>query len=150
MKRLFALLALSSVLFTGCSSLIPKQVEFFQDKVERFPVAKSSEKEIQRQAAQKAAEQARETLKAALIDGSTVAVVKPADETVKLTDSVSRSLGPPVSPSKLPADELSQKLDHAVAKLNQRLDDFKADNDKNAGKKIEDTGLFKVPMSSRL
>lgn len=145
MKRALVIIALVSSLFTGCSSLFPKKVEFFQDKVERFPVAKGSEREIQRQAAQQAAEKAEQTLNAALTEGSTPAVVEPAKDTAKLTDSVSRSLGPPVSPSTDPSAVLSRKLDHAIAKLNQRLDDFKADNDKNVGHKIEDTGLLKVP-----
>lgn len=145
MKRLLALLALSSVLFTGCSSLFPKKVEFFQDKVEQFPVPKGSEREIQRQAAKQAAEKAEQTLNAALTEGSTPAVVDPAKDTAKLTDSVSRSLGPPLSPSDDPSVVLARRLDHAIAKLNQRLDDFKADNDKNVGHKIEDTGLLKIP-----
>lgn len=145
MKRLLALLALSTVLFSGCSSIVPKQVEFFQDKVQKYPVAKSSEREVQRQAAQRASEKADEILSAAIKEGSSPSVVEPAKEATKLTDAVSRSLGPPAYPSTDPSDVLSRKLDHAVAKLNQRLDDFKADNDKNAGHKIEDTGLFKVP-----
>jgi len=144
-KRLLALLGLSAVLFTGCSSLIPKQVEFFQDKVEQYPTAKRAEREIQRQAAQRAAEKADETMVAAIKEGSSPTVVEPAKETTKLTDAVSRSLGPPAYPSSDPSDVLSRKLDHAIAKLNQRLDEFKADNDKNVGHKIEDTGLFKVP-----
>ena len=145
MKRLLALLGLSAVLFTGCSSFMPKRVEFFQDKVERFPVAKSSEREVQRQAAQRASQKSDEVLVAAIQEGSSPAVVEPAKEATKLTDAVSRSLGPPAYPSTDPSDVLSRKLDHAVAKLNQRLDDFKVDNDKNVGHKIEDTGLFKVP-----
>lgn len=145
MKHLLTLLALSSVLLAGCSSFIPKKVEFFQDKVEKFPVARAAEREAQRQAAQRAAESAEQTLNAALTEGSTPAVTKPATDTAKLADSVSRSLGPPLSPSTLPAEDLSRKLDKAIAKLNQRLDDFKEDNDRNAGHKIEDSGLFKVP-----
>lgn len=145
MKLRIAIIALVLSLFTGCSSLFPKKVEFFQDKVEKFPVAKGREREVQRQAAQRAAEKAEETLKAALAEGSTPAVVKPADETSKLTDSVSRSLGPPLSPSDDKSEVLARKLDRAIAKLNERIDDFKADNDKNVGHKIEDTGLLKIP-----
>lgn len=144
MKRFLALL-LCLPLLAGCSSLIPKPVEFFQDKVHKVPSQKSSERETQRQTAQRAAEKAREVLDAALIEDASTAVVTPAKEVEQLTGSVSRSLGPPVSPSSLTSEELSRKLDKAIAKLNQRLDEFKADNDENAGKKIEGTGAFSVP-----
>jgi hypothetical protein len=143
MKRFLAILSL--LLLTGCSSLIPKPVEFFQDKVHKMPTQKASEKETQRQAAQRAAEKARQVLDAALIEDASTAVVNPAKEVTQLTDSVSRSLGPPVSPSSLTSEDLSRKLDKAIAKLNQRLDEFKADNDENAGKKIEGSGAFSVP-----
>lgn len=132
------------IAFTGCRMLLPKQVELGQDKVEPFPVAKAREVEVQRQAAQRAAEKAEETLRAALIEQSSPAVVQPAKETSVLTDSVSRSLGPPNSPSLATSEALARKLDHAVAKLNERIDDFRKDNDKNVGKKIEDTGIIKV------
>lgn len=144
MKRLLIVIALASSLFTGCG-IFPKRVEFFQEKIQRFPVPKAAEREVQRQAAQRAAETAEEVLRAALLDGSTPAVTEPADETAKLTDAVSRSLGPPVSPSILPSDELSRKLDKALAKLNQRLDGFREESDKNVGKKVEGTGVFSVP-----
>lgn len=120
-------------------------MEFFQDKVEKVPTAKRAEKETQRQAAQRAAEKADETLNAALLEDASPAVVEPAKETEKLTDAVSRSLGPPISPAKETSEALAEKLDKAVAKLNQRLDEFREESDKNAGKKIEGTGLVKVP-----
>lgn len=146
MKKLISL-ALGLTLLVGCSTLIPKRVELGQDKVEKLPVAKSSERETQRQAAQRAALRADETYRAAISEGSTPAVVLPAAETTVLADSVSRSLGPPLSPASpsLPSEALARKLDTAVAKLNSRIDDFRDDNDKNAGKKIEGTGFLQIP-----
>ena len=139
-KTLFSVLSL--ILLTGC--LAPKRVEFGQDKVEKFPTAKPAEIELQRQTAQRAAEKSEETLIAALTEQASSAVVQPAKEASVLTDSVSRSLGPPKSSSTDPSGVLARKLDHAVAKLNERLDEFRKDNDKNVGKKIEDTGIFKI------
>jgi hypothetical protein len=142
MKNLISMLFLSLAL-CGCG-LIPKKVELFQDKVRKFPEVKSAEKETQRQTAALAALRAEETFVAAVSSEATN-VVAPAKDTMLLTDSVSRSLGPPLKPASLPAAEQATKLDTAVAKLNQRLDEFKSNNNENAGKKIEGTGVFQVP-----
>lgn len=143
MKYFFLAILLASL--TGCGTLFPKRVEFFQDKVEKVPTAKRAEKETQRQAAQRAAEKADETLNAALLEDASPAVVDPARETGRLTDAVSRSLGPPISPSSITSEELARKLEKAVASLNRRLEDFREESDKNAGRKIEGSGLIKVP-----
>jgi hypothetical protein len=134
-----------AALLAGCGTLIPKRVEFFQDKVKTFPEQKAKETETQREAAKMASEKATETLVAAVSAGASTKVTEPAKDTMILTESVSRSLGPPQSPSVDPAAVLALKLDAAVAKLNTRIDDFKKDSNENAGKKIEGTGLFSVP-----
>jgi hypothetical protein len=140
------LLALLVVSLSGCS-LIPKRVELGQDRVRPFPVAKASEIETQRQAAQRAATKSRELLVAAVDENASPRVVEPAQEVTVLTESISRSLGPPLrsAPVDQTSLELSRRLDAALAKLNQRLDSFKEDNDKNAGKKIEGTGFLQIP-----
>lgn len=142
--RLLIIVAAMSV-FVGCG-LIPKKVELFQDKVQKFPVAKPREKELQRQTAQRAEEKAQETLEAAIAEESSPAVIVPATETALLTDVVSESLGPPTrpAPESKTSDSLAQELRASIAALNKRLDDFKEDNNENAGKKIEGTGLFQV------
>ncbi len=146
MKKLFASFLLAVALsFTGCSSLIPKRVELGQDKVEKLPVAKASERETQRQAAQRAALKSEQTLQAAIQTDAEAVVVAPAAEAAVLTKSVSQSLGPPTSPSTATSDELALKLDKAVAKLNARIEEFREDNDKNAGHKIEGTGFLQIP-----
>jgi hypothetical protein len=133
--------------FCGCASLIPKRVELFQDKVKEFPVAKPREKELQRQAAQRAEETAKETLAAAIAEESSAAVIVPATETAVLTDVVSESLGPPAKPApeSKTSDALAQELRTSIAALNKRIDNFKSDNNENTGKKIEGTGLFQIP-----
>lgn len=148
MKRfLLCLMAVAIVvLFSGCGTLLPKRVEFFQDKVAKFPEQKASEKEVQRQAAQRAHEKANETVNAAVAAQADLSVIRPAVETEVLTDAVSDSLGSPLHPAnpEKTSEKLATELRTSVAKLNARIDNFKADNNENAGKKIENTGVFKV------
>lgn len=145
MKKFLSLVVLTTFLLAGCSSLIPKRVELGQDTVEKVPVAKSSERETQRQAAQRAALRAHDTLRAAILEDSSPAVVSPAAETTVIAGAVSRSLGPPMNPSTDSTEVLARKLDSAIAALNKRLDSFREDNDKNSGKKIEGTGFLQIP-----
>lgn len=144
MKLVNPLILALALSLTGCSAILPKKVEFFQDKVKLVPEAKASERETLRQTAKLAAQKADETLHAALTEGASTNVVNPAKDTAILAGSVSTFVGPPSNPSTLPADQLSQKLDSAVAALTKRMDSFKADNNENAGKKIEGTGLFQI------
>lgn len=150
MKRFYSLAAvlLAAALITaGCGTLIPKRVELFQDKVATFPEAKPKEMEVQRQAAQRAHEKAREALDAAFDTQASPSVIVPVQEVEVLTDAVSESLGPPLkpAPATTSSESLATELRTAIAKLNQRLDDFQKANDANAGKKIEGTGLFQIP-----
>lgn len=147
MKLIRLLMVFVAVMyFSGCG-LIPKNVEFGQDKVKPVPVASRKEKEVQKQVAQRAEETARETLDAAVKEESSPAVIIPATETVVLNDVLSESLGPPVKPAPVDVEStaLAQELRTAIAKLDKRLDDFKEDNAENVGKKIEGTGWLSVP-----
>lgn len=139
-------LALATLLIlTGCGSLMPKNVEFFQKKVAAVPVATAAQKETQKQAAALAAVKAEETYRAAIAEDTTTDVLAPAADSALLSRSVSTSLGPPIAPWEKTAAELSAKLDTAVAKLDKRFDKFADAQEKVAGKKIEGTGLFQVP-----
>lgn len=145
MKLKISLCALVLSLFvSGC--LMPKQVEFGQDKVRAFPVAKAKETEVQRQTAQRAARKAEETFHAAIQTQAAAEVVKPAAETAVLTDAVTTSLGPPLAPAPdtISSVQLAQKLDAAVARLETRIDSFRAANDQNIGKAVEGTGSFQI------
>jgi hypothetical protein len=140
-------LAATVLIAVGCGTLIPKKVELFQDKVAAVPEPKPREVEVQRQTALRAHEKAREALDAAYDTQASISVVVPVQEVERLTDAVSVSLGPPLkpAPASVSSDALATELRTAVAKLNQRMDEFKLDNNANAGKKIEGTGLFQVP-----
>jgi len=136
---------LLALLLAGCGTLIPKPVELFQKKVKEFPEPKAKEVEVQRQAAALAADKAEETLYYAAKENASTNVVVPAKDTAELTRSVSTSLGPPAKPWTGDVNTLASKVDSDVAALNHRIDSFKNRNDELAGKKIEDTGLVKVP-----
>lgn len=142
MKSLLPI-ALSLCLLTGCS-LIPKPVEFFQDKVHKFPQPTASQIEYQKEAALRAKQKAAATVDAALSEGSTTNVVAPAREAEKLTDAVSTSLGPPVHEAQ-DTDVVVGKLQTAVARHDNKVDAFQKYNDKDAGKKIEGTGAVSIP-----
>jgi hypothetical protein len=142
MKRTLTILTL--VFLAGCGTLVPKKVELFQDKVKTFPEPSPALREVQRQALHRAMESSEKVVRAAVAEGASTNVTVPAIETEQLTEAVSFSLGPPESPSALPAEKLVAKLESAVAKLNTKVEEFKSKNDENAGKKIEGTGLVQV------
>jgi len=124
--------------------LIPKNVEFFQDKVHKFPAVTAKQVELQREAAALAKEKSRAVTKAAIEADAPANVTEPAQEVEILTDAVSTSLGPPVSPSTNSA-EVASKLNKSVAKHDNKVESFAKENNKDAGKKIEGTGLIQVP-----
>jgi hypothetical protein len=129
---------------SGCG-LIPKNVEFFQDKVKAVPAATVADKEIQKQAADLAARKAEETLRAAIRESASDSVVKPAEDTSLLTRSVTTSLGPPLHPWNAEADLIAARLEASVARLDRKLDKFAEKQEENVGKKIEGSGLFSIP-----
>jgi len=146
MKRAIAIFLVIPWL-AGCGTLIPKRVEFGQDKVRAFPEAKRGETEIQKQVARRAAESAQEVLQNALIVDAPPNVVEPAKDAAILTEVVSESIGAPSksAPGDATAKALAQELRAAMAKFDQRLDEFKRGNNENAGKKIEGTGFLQIP-----
>lgn len=145
MKKLFLLLTVVSLIFGSGCGLIPKRVEFGQDKVERVPEKTAKRLEAERQAAKLAGEKAREAEKIATEDGS--AAAKPAGEAASLAESVSLSLGPPKNPWPNDSESaiLVARLERMLALHNEALRKFTEDNNKNAGKKIEGTGWLSVP-----
>lgn len=146
MKKILLLLAASTLLFTGCGTLLPKRVEFFQSKVRAFPEPSDTLKEDQRKAAALAAVRASETYTEAVKSNAPASVTNPAKDTVDLTHAVSTSLGPPkyLYTGTNATKNLVGSLNYDVAKFNGKVEDFKERNDKYEGKKIEGTGLFSI------
>lgn len=141
----FAGIAAIALTVSGCG-LIPKKVELFQDKVHRVPEPNAKQKELQREAAQKANEKAAETLHAALAADASLGILVPAGDAEKLTAVVAESLGAPAKPTvDLETTKLVADLRAQLAKLERKMDAFREDNNESAGKKIEGTGLLQVP-----
>ena len=138
------------ILLPGCGTLLPKKVEYFQDKVQKMPEASDKNIELQKQTAYMAKDKAKETLVAAIKENASTNVVTPAVDTAVLTDSLSGSLGKPVAPFTGQATNLVLKLNKEDAKLDAKLDEFKHQNDENAGKKIEGTGTFQLSYLTNL
>jgi hypothetical protein len=142
-KMILALTCALAVFGTGCSSLMPKPVELFQKEVKAFPEPSETYRETQRQAAALAEQRAKAALDAARAENVSTNVLAPAGDALTLSGAVSDSLGSPSKPAS--GASVADKLRHAMAKLDSKIADFKERNDSLEGKKIEDTGLFKVP-----
>lgn len=143
MKKILALVPVL-VLLTGCGSLIPKQVEFFQRKVKSVPQYSASALQAQKQAAQVVAQKTEEAKVAALQEGSTTNVTVPLVAANTVADSLSTSLGlPEKSYTGTPA-ALATKLDKNRANLDSDISDYSKSTQKDVGKKIEGTGLIRV------
>lgn len=155
------LLLCIALLGGGCSALMPKQVEFFQDKVQKFPRPDDDFKETQRQAAELLDRQLEAIEKNLLAEGCSPDEVRPVSEAASLADALSTSLGPPLKPfnellsakrwvGQRPLLVLSDQLKRETARYVDDVRDFADDNDKNAGKKIEGTGLIQIGYFSFL
>lgn len=126
---------------TGCG-LIPKRVEFFQDKVKAVPQITEAEKEHQKQAAQYVADQIEVAKTVAVANGAAPEVIGPVDNANNVAHSLSTSLGPPLNPWPDTSTNLVNALNHDGAKYQQSLDKYAKDVQKDVGHKIEGTGLF--------
>jgi len=159
-KNLWQAVLLASVIAgaSGCAALMPKQVEFGQDKVEKFPTPDKGFREVQKQAAVMLADELDAIKENYLAEGSSPDEVRPVSEAASLADALSTSLGPPLKPFKLlslktwerPLLVLSDELDRETARYIDDVGDFADDNDKNAGKKIEGTGWIQIGYFSFL
>ena len=146
MKKILSVFLFVALAFqVGCGTLIPKKVELFQDKVRKFPEVSQPQKEIQRQAAQRAKEKANETLIAAVSEKASPFVISPATETVVLTDAIADVVGPPAKRPTIDTVALADEVRKTLAVQVKKVDSFKEDSNENVGKKIEGTGLVQVP-----
>jgi hypothetical protein len=147
MKKILSLgLALVLVgALAGCGTLIPKKVEFFQKKVKAVPEKTASDLETERQAAYAASLAARLTVDAAVANNDPVSVVTPAKNTEALTVAVSTSLGPPQSIPSGAVTNLANKVIENKAELDRKIARYSDKTAPLVGKKIEGTGLIRVP-----
>lgn len=141
MKKLI-LSILVVVSLTACH-IIPKTVEFGQDKVKKLPSHSEKQLEAEKQAVALAGQKAREAQEIAQADNS--AAAEPAGDSAELSESVGRALGPPSEPWYRSVNDLKVRLDNLTAKYNRSIEGFREENDQNAGKKIEGTGFLQIP-----
>ncbi len=144
MKKYLALIPLA-LLLTGCGTLIPKSVEFFQKKVKAVPEVTAKAEETRRQAADYVSTKTEEAKIAAIAANSGTNIVTPITESHIVAEALSGSLGPPEDPWKKEAQRLALLLKEQQANYNERLASYAARTEKLEGKKIEGTGLIRVP-----
>ena len=137
--KFFCIFGFLCIFLSGCS-LIPSRVEYFQDKVEKVPEKTESHLEVQKEAADYLYNKTEETVQAAIKENASTNILKPAVESHLVANSLSDSLGKPEKPFKGEVQLLVDRLDRLEAKLDKKLEDFRRDNNQNAGKTIEGTG----------
>jgi hypothetical protein len=142
MRALLAVLL--AVGLTGCGTLVPKKVEFFQDKVKQYPEYSDYSRQLEKQLAQRLQQKTAQTVEAALETKASTNVVIPAKEAERLAIANAVVVGPPEKPATIPSEALAVKVESTVGKLDSKVDDFKKGNNENEGKKIEGTGFFQV------
>lgn len=147
MKHVYAILLI--LFLMGCG-LMPKKVEYFQDKVEKMPAPTIKQVEVQKEAAEFVARKTDQTVKAAIHENSSTNVLVPAIDANKVATSLSGSLGKPEDPWYGAAEKLAVRLDQLDAKLDKKLEEFRKDNDRNSGKAIEGTGFVQMGYFTNL
>lgn len=137
------------VLLPGCT-LIPSDVEYFQKKVDPVPEYGQAADESLKQAADLAADKARETVDAAQAAQVPLEVMDPALDTRNLADAVSDRIGEPQNPWKGSSQNLITRMDSQEADLDLKLAAYQ-DNIKDLiGKKIEGSGAIQVGYFTNL
>ena len=136
-------------LASGCT-LIPKRVEYFQDRVRPVPERSAVADESLRQAARLAAQRAADTERAALATEAAPEVVAPARDTTVLTGAVAEHVGPPAAPWTGDINALIARMDAQEARYRARLDAYRDSVRPNVGKPIEGTGAIQVGYFTHL
>ena len=147
--RHFVLLLPVVILLSGCT-LIPKPVEYFQDRVQPVPSRSEASEESLRQAARLAASRAADTERAALSTEAAPEVLTPARDTAVLTESVSDRLGPPAAAWRGEIEALLARMDAQEARFQRELATYRARVQDNVGKPIGGTGVIQVDYFTHL
>lgn len=150
MTVLLTALATVAILISSGCGLIPKKVEFFQSKVKPVPAKTTATAEKERQAADFLNRTVSTAYTEAVRDNYTnSSVMNPLLAAKVVAPALSYSLGPPEKPledvSVLAAERLALSVNKELAKLNDKIEDYRRDVKPLEGKKIEGTGLIQVP-----
>lgn len=150
MRHLIVLvILLFCALLSGCT-LIPKPIEYFQNRVQPVPERPAAAEDSLRQAARLAASRAADTERAALSTEAAPEVLTPARDTAVLTESVSNRLGPPSAPWRGEIETLIARLDAQEARYQRDLSTYRDRVQKNVGKPIEGTGAIQIGYVTHL
>ncbi len=143
-KKTLLMATLIGSLLTGCGTLLPKNVEFFQKKVKKVPIKTEQTQELERQAAVFIDKKVDQALAAANKEGASTNVVDPLKDAHTVAPALSTSLGPPKTEFKGPPAKLEEKLNHNTATLNEKIQDYRESVQPLEGKKIEGTGKVQI------
>lgn len=143
--RIIVVTLLVATLLTGCGTLIPKPVELGQRKIEAVPAKSDKQVEAEKQAAHYVAEQTSLARDAALVEHSSTNVLQPITEARDAAQGLSYSLGAPASPWTDSGAALAARLERLENRLDRALAEHREDVSRDVGKKIEGTGLVRVP-----
>ncbi len=145
-KRVAIYILIFGFLFAGVScGIIPKSVEFFQDKVKPVPRKSEAHIEKERQAAQFVKNRVDEAFIESVKENASTNVTEPLFEAKTVIEPLSLSLGPPKSRWDDSADLLAIRLERQINRLSLKLEEYREEVAKNEGKKIEGSGLFSIP-----
>jgi len=134
------------ILAAGCGVLNPK-VEFGQKEVPKFPDRPEKLEESLRDAAWQAAKISTWALDRANAAGRQYEEVRPLEELVLLTGSISTSVGPPRSLPRPFIDtplRISERLVEQTAAYQSKVNSFAADIEDLEGKDVEGTGFIQT------
>jgi hypothetical protein len=139
------LLMLVAVLLTSGCGLMPKRVEYFQREVKAVPQKPDAMVESEKQGARLTADLVEAARIAAWAEQASTNVINPLDDAAPVARAVSSSMGQPASRWQGEPEVLADKIDARSARLDAKVEDYRQDVQRDVGKKIEGTGLLRIP-----
>ena len=141
--KILVLFCFLFLIFNGCS-LIPKRIEFFQDKVKQVPDKTEYTQEKERQAAEFVDRKIDEVKDIAYSENSSTNIIIPLLDASIVSDALKLSLGPPIKVWDDNPELLAAQITKELAKLNNKIDNYRKDIQPNVGKKIENSGIISI------
>jgi hypothetical protein len=138
------LLLVVGLLLSGCG-LMPKRVEYFQREVKAVPQKPAALVESEKQGARLTADLVEAARIAAWAEAASTNVLNPLDGAAPVARAVSSSMGQPSSRWQGEPEVLADKIDARSARLDAKVEDYRESVAKDVGKKIEGTGLLRIP-----
>jgi hypothetical protein len=138
------LLIVGLLLTSGCG-LMPQRVEYFQRKVEAVPAKPAALVEAEKQGARLTSDLVEAARIAAWAEAASTNVLDPLNGAYPVALAVSGSMGQPASRWQGEPEVLADRIDSRSAKLDAKVEDYRDTVQRDVGKKIEGTGLIRIP-----